>query len=198
MFISHRVNSLNATIATEIFSVADGIEFDIRDTNGRIVVQHDPFNDGQDFTDFVKFCVPNKMYIVNVKSEGIEAAAIATMDAHGLTDFFLLDCSIPMMVRLGRSGEKRMAVRYSEYESLDTVRAMAPFVSWVWVDTFSVLPLTHALAAEIRGLGLKMCLVSPELQGQQDKVSVYRHLLNEMGVYMDAVCSKQYNRALWT
>jgi hypothetical protein len=197
MFISHRVNYLDSTIAANIFSAADGIEFDIRDSGGRILVQHDPFKDGQDFKNFLTFCVPNKIYIVNVKSEGIEALAIDLMEAHGLTNFFLLDCSIPMMVRLGRSGEKRLAVRYSEYESLETVRTMAPFVSWVWVDTFTSLVLTTAIANEIHSLGLRICLVSPELQGQQEKVEMYRDRLKAEGVYVDAVCSKQYNREHW-
>ena len=42
MFIAHRVNQLDETVAAEIFGAADGIEFDIRDTGGDIVVQHDP------------------------------------------------------------------------------------------------------------------------------------------------------------
>jgi hypothetical protein len=197
MFIAHRVNQLDETIAAEVFGAADGIEFDIRDTGGEIVVQHDPFLGGQLFTDFLKFCPSNKFYIVNVKSEGIERRAIADLEAHGITQFFLLDCSIPMMVRLGKEGERRLAVRFSEYESLATVEAMAPFVSWVWVDVFTQLPLTSFVEKFIRQRGLKLCLVSPELQGQQEKLVDYKILLAKRGVTIDAVCSKLYNRGLW-
>jgi hypothetical protein len=198
MFIAHRVNQLNETVAAEVFGAADGIEFDIRDTGGEIVVQHDPFLTGQRFTDFLKFCPSNKFYIVNVKAEGIEQRAIADLEAHGITQFFLLDCSIPMMVRLGKLGERRLAVRFSEYESLATVEAMAPFVSWVWVDVFTQLPLTNAIETSIRNHGLKLCLVSPELQGQQEKITEYKHLLTLRSVNIDAVCSKLYNRGLWS
>ena len=197
MFIAHRVNQLDETVAAEVFGAADGIEFDIRDTGGMIVVQHDPFLGGQLFTDFLKFCPSNKFYIVNVKSEGIERRAIADLEAHRITQFFLLDCSIPMMVRLGKMGERRLAVRLSEYESLSTVEAMGPFVSWVWVDVFTQLPLTNAIETSIRTYGLKLCLVSPELQGQQEKVVDYKTLLAKRGVTIDAVCSKLYNRGLW-
>jgi hypothetical protein len=197
MFIAHRVNQLDETIAAEVFSAADGIEFDIRDTGGEIVVQHDPFLGGQLFTDFLKFCPSNKFYIVNVKSEGIERRAIADLEAHGITQFFLLDCSIPMMIRLGKEGERRLAVRFSEYESLATVEAMAPFVSWVWVDVFTQLPLTSFVEKFLRQRGLKLCLVSPELQGQQEKLVDYKILLAKRGVTIDAVCSKLYNRGLW-
>jgi len=197
MFISHRVNQLDETIAAEVFEVADGIEFDIRDTGGEIVVQHDPFVGGQRFTDFLKFCPSNKFYIVNVKSEGIELRAIADLEVCGITQFFLLDCSIPMMVRLGKMGERRLAVRFSEYESLATVEAMAPFVTWVWVDVFTKLPLTSFVETFIRNRGLKLCLVSPELQGQQEKIAEYKTLLAKRGVTIDAVCSKLYNRCIW-
>jgi len=197
MFIAHRVNQLDDTIAAEVFGAADGIEFDIRDTGGEIVVQHDPFLTGQRFTDFLKFCPSNKFYIVNVKAEGIEQRAIADLEAHGITQFFLLDCSIPMMVRLGKLGERRLAVRFSEYESLATVEAMAPFVSWVWVDVFTQLPLTSFVETFLRHRGLKLCLVSPELQGQQEKVVEYETLLAKRGVTIDAICSKLYNRGLW-
>lgn len=197
MFIAHRVNQLDETIAAEVFGAADGIEFDIRDTGGEIVVQHDPFLGGQLFTDFLKFCPSNKFYIVNVKSEGIERRAIADLEAHGITQFFLLDCSIPMMIRLGKEGERRLAVRFSEYESLATVEATAPFVSWVWVDVFTQLPLTSFVEKFLRQRGLKLCLVSPELQGQQEKLVDYKTLLAKRGVTIDAVCSKLYNRGLW-
>ena len=197
MFIAHRVNQLDETVAAEVFGAADGIEFDIRDTGGDIVVQHDPFLGGQLFTDFLKFCPSNKFYIVNVKSEGIERRAIADLEAHGIMQFFLLDCSIPMMVRLGKEGERRLAVRFSEYESLATVGVMAPFVSWVWVDVFTQLPLTSFVETFLRNRRLKLCLVSPELQGQQEKVVEYKTLLAERGVTIDAVCSKLYNRGVW-
>jgi hypothetical protein len=197
MFIAHRVNQLDDTIAAEVFGAADGIEFDIRDTGGEIVVQHDPFLTGQRFTDFLKFCPSNKFYIVNVKAEGIEQRAIIDLEAHGITQFFLLDCSIPMMVRLGKMGEHRLAVRFSEYESLSTVESMAPFVSWVWVDVFTQLPLTSFVETFLRHRGLKLCLVSPELQGQQEKVIEYKTLLAKRGVTIDAVCSKLYNSDLW-
>jgi hypothetical protein len=197
MFIAHRVNQLDETVAAKVFGAADGIEFDIRDTGGDIVVQHDPFLGGQLFTDFLKFCPSNKFYIVNVKSEGIELRAIADLEAHGIMQFFLLDCSIPMMVRLGKEGERRLAVRFSEYESLATVGVMASFVSWVWVDVFTQLPLTNAIETSIRNHGLKLCLVSPELQGQQEKIREYKHLLTLRSVNIDAVCSKLYNRGLW-
>jgi hypothetical protein len=197
MYIAHRINYLDARIAAEVFAAADGIEFDIRDSAGQIIVTHDPFSSGQLFADFLSFCVPNKFYIVNVKSEGIESVAISALEAAGIRQFFLLDCSIPAMVRLGRAGETRMAVRFSEYESLETVLSMAPFVQWVWVDVFARLPLDAASASTIHNAGLKICLVSPELQAQQEKLFEYKCALLASGVGIDAVCTKLHNISSW-
>lgn len=191
MIISHRINFLDSDISKTIFNDVDGIEFDIRSSGGDIIVQHDPFVKGQLFSDFLSFCPPDKLYIVNIKSEGIERVAIQHLEEHTIHNFFLLDCSIPMMVRLGKEGERRMAVRFSEYESIDTVVKMAPFVSWVWVDVFSQFPLTKEIEEQIHALGLLICVVSPELQGQSDKRMIYKQMMENMTI--DAICTKFKN-----
>lgn len=196
--IAHRINYLDAESAADIFSHCDGIEFDIRDVDDHLVVTHDPYTRGQLFTDFVKFCVPNKFYIVNVKSEWIEEDAIKVMTDAGLHNFFLLDCGVPSIVRLGRTGERRMAARFSEFESAETVLALARagYISWVWVDVFSTLPLTKKHIEMFHAAGLGICLVSPELQGQKDKLLLYKTALTHCGP-VDAVCTKVANGSTW-
>jgi len=182
---------LDSKIAAAVFSAADGIEFDIRDSNGQLIVQHDACKEGQLFSEFLTFCPQNKLYIVNVKAEGIEELAIKLLTEHGIQNFFLLDCGMPSLVRLGRTGEKRLAVRFSEYESFETVVAVAPFVSWIWVDVFTRLPLTKSFSEQAKQLGLRLCLVSPELQGQPEKREEYLAYCRENGIELDAICTKQ-------
>ena len=189
MIIAHRVNFFNER-STEVFSIADGIEFDIRDDGGEIIVQHDAFTGGQLFSVFLSFCDPSKFYIVNVKSEGIEERALALLEKFKISNFFLLDCSIPAIVKLGKRGEKRIAVRFSEYESAETVLAMANFVSWVWVDVFTCLPLLKKHEVRFREAGLKLCMVSPELQAQPEKLDMYKAQLELQDIKIDAVCTK--------
>jgi hypothetical protein len=198
--IAHRVNQLNDETAKRIFQECDGIEFDIRDSGGELIVCHDAFatvNDCQRFDEFVQYCPTDKLYIVNAKAEGIEERAIAVLEARGIRNFFLLDCGMPAMYRLSQKGETRLAIRFSEYESLETVRLMKDLVQWVWVDVFSVLPLTAQTANQIREWGLKICLVSPELQGQQDKLVSYKKYLEEIGANLEAVCTKNWNISAW-
>lgn len=199
-FISHRVNFLDAKQSLEIFSSCDGIEFDIRDQGNIIVVQHDPFKDGQDFSEFLKYCPADKLYIVNVKAEGIEEDAIAMLEAAGIRNFFLLDCSIPSIMRLNKAGETRIAVRFSEVESAESVFffAQKAKVQWVWVDCFTSLgALSPFVAAAFQTFGLKICLVSPDLQGRPEEVEAYAEGLKQQGISVDAVCAKSWNLDHW-
>ena len=101
------------------------------------------------------------------------------------------------MMRLGAKGERRMACRFSEVESIDTVLLLSRYVKWVWIDVFSKLPLTRALAEQMFEHDLHLCLVSPELQKQQEKVESYRNYLMEQGIVLDAICAKDYNHSIW-
>ena len=197
MFITHRINRLDKDISNQIFSISDGIEFDIRDSNGHIIVQHDPFLDGQLLTDFVKYCPSDKFYIVNVKSEGIEQDAITILESNNITSFFLLDCSIPSIIKLKNKGERRTCVRFSEYESLDTIQLMKDVVTWVWIDVFTKMPLNSDIYKILKSYNLKICLVSPELQNQPEKITEYKKYLDDNNIILDAVCSKYHNKTKW-
>jgi hypothetical protein len=184
--IAHRINNLDL----ESFPEADGIEFDVRDSNGRIIVTHDPFTEGQNLEEFISFCPPEKFYIVNVKSEGIEFRILELLEQYKIKNFFFLDCSIPMMVKLGKQYTKKLAIRLSEYESIETVKKMAHLVEWVWIDTFTKIPLTQEQEQELHSLGLKLCFVSPELQRQPELVPIYIQSLATEQIKIDAVCCK--------
>ncbi len=196
MIIAHRINNLDSE-SQDIFRVADGIEFDVRDSDGKIIVTHDPFTTGQLFEDFLFYCDPSKFYIVNIKSEGIEYRILELLKEHSIQNFFFLDCSIPMMVKLGKQYTNKLAVRFSEYESIETVKKMASLVEWVWVDTFTKIPLTQEQQEELHQLGLKLCFVSPELQGQPNKVNEYIQELHNKQINLDAVCCKTHFIDAW-
>ena len=42
-----------------------------------------------------------------------------------------------------------------------------------------------------------MCLVSPELQGQPEKIGSYAQQILKEGIAFDAVCTKAYNIDRW-
>jgi hypothetical protein len=176
--IRHRVNTIEELHNTPI---EYGIEFDIREGQHGIVVTHDPWTTGVSFDTFIaqyrhSFC------IVNVKSEGIEYEALRILKTNGIEKFFLLDCSFPMIVRLSKCGERRIAVRVSEYESVETAICMNQHVDWIWLDNFEKLPSVDR-CMELKNAGFRICLVSPELQCRNDS-ALY------LSKYIDAVCTK--------
>ena len=84
-------------------------------------------------------------------------------------------------------------VRVSEYESVDTALQMPARPDWVWLDSFTgALPPRDDLA-RIAEAGLKVMLVSPELQARQPEAEVdsLRTRLADAGLTLVAVCTKR-------
>lgn len=194
-YIAHRINT-----AAQLREVppAYGVELDARDgLDGRIYLQHDPFTAGEDFEEYLKEYRPHGTMIVNVKSERLELKARELLQKYGVEDYFFLDCSFPMVKLLTDMGERRIALRYSELEGMDTLRNMAGLIDWVWVDCFTKMPLTHTDYCELKDMGYKLCLVSPDLVGREQEITAYRGLIDERGIGFDAVCGKIYNAGQW-
>ncbi|MCY9517646.1 PI-PLC domain-containing protein [Paenibacillus apiarius] len=193
-FISHRVNKKE-----ELEQLSDeyGVEIDLRDDiSGRIYMEHDPFKDGEDFEEYLKAYHHGTM-ILNIKSERIELRVLELLQKYNLNRYFFLDSSFPMIKLLSDQGEKKVALRYSEFEGIDTLSAMQGKVEWVWVDCFTRLPLNYKIYQEIKAMGYKLCLVSPELQGQPDKIEEYAEQIRNENIIFDAICTKEYNIAKW-
>jgi len=174
----HRVNTLDSTDSSL------GIEFDVREgPGGTILVTHDPWTSGPELSAFLAVH-RHTFYIVNIKCEGIEYEVLRLLKDANIENFFLLDCSFPMIHKLSLKGETRLALRFSEYEEF---RRMQGRAQWVWVDVFSRIPLGPKDCDELHALGYKLCLVSPELQQQPEKLETYKQVLEG---HLDMVCTK--------
>ena len=182
IIVRHRVNTLEELDAVH---PSMGIEFDVREARekGGIVVTHDPWGSGPNLDVFLSKC-RHAFYIVNVKCEGIEYAVLELLQKYRIENFFLLDCSFPMMYKLE---EPRIAVRISEFEDVSTAIRMSQRAEWVWIDVFNHIPVTLHDCARLHELGYRICLVSPELQKQPDRLDEYRA---QLGFFVDMVCTK--------
>lgn len=192
-FISHRINTINELINLHTDS---GVEIDLRDNGDRLILAHDPFKDGEDFEDYLKHYHHGTM-ILNIKSERIEHRVLELLRKYKIKDYFFLDSSFPMIYLLSKEGENNVALRFSEYEGLDTILNMKNRVKWVWVDCFNKLPITSQSFHLLKSNGFKLCLVSPELQGQDEKIAKYKSYLESEHIVFDAVCSKTHLAHLW-
>lgn len=194
LFIAHRINTIEEL---DKLPSKYGVELDLRDDlNGRIYIQHNPFEPGEDFEEYLKH-YHHGLMILNIKSERIEHKVLELIDKYAVKDYFFLDSSFPMIKLLSDMGETNIALRFSELEGLDTIRNMAGKATWVWVDCFTRLPIDKESYTELKKLGYKLCMVSPELEGQPEKLDEYKAFLEENQIVMDAVCTKVYNVEQW-
>lgn len=193
-FFAHRINTIDDL---EKIDNNIGIEFDLRDYTDNIIIQHDPYKNGELFTEYIKK-VNNRDMILNVKCERIEHDILNILRINNYKgSYFFLDCSFPMIFSLSKKGEKNIALRFSEYEGIDILRTMKGLVSWVWVDVFTKLPLTYEICKEIKEMGYNICLVSPELQGHVEDIEIYAKQIIDDKLIIDAICTKSYNIAKW-
>jgi hypothetical protein len=192
-YIAHRINRIK-----ELKKIPKeyGVELDLRDFGGRLVLQHEPFMDGEDFAEYLKHYDHGTM-ILNIKSERIERKVLELVQKYNIKDYFFLDSSFPMIYSLSKSGEKNIALRFSEFEGIDTILNMKGKIDWIWVDCFSKLPIDNENYNLLKQHGFKFCLVSPELQGQDEKIEEYKKYLNDKNIIFDAVCTKIYNAKRW-
>lgn len=193
-FIAHRINTIKEL---KQLPFEYGVELDLRDDlNGRIYIQHNPFEGGEDFEGYLKEYHHGTM-ILNIKSERIEHKVLEMIANYDVKSYFFLDSSFPMIKLLSDIGEHNIALRFSEIEGLDTIRNMAGKATWVWVDCFTRLPINKESYVELKEMGYKLCMVSPELEGQPEKLEEYKQFLKQNDILMDAVCTKTYNFDKW-
>jgi len=174
-----------------------GVEVDIRSFGEDLIIHHDPFVAGERFEEWIAE-YDHRLLILNVKEEGLEERLLSLMADHKIEEFFFLDQSFPFLIRTARSGESRCAVRVSEYESIETALTLSGQIDWVWVDCFNRFPLDRKQVQTLQQAGMKLCLVSPELQGRTDpaEITSMRQLIDREGISVDAVCTKEPD--LWS
>jgi len=187
--IIHRVNSIKKLKQVD---TSFGVEIDIRSFGDKLILNHEPFENGELFSEWLKF-YNHKFLILNTKEEGLEEMILLELGKKGINNFFFLDLSFPFLIKLANEGEKRCAVRLSEFEDIKTVINLSGLVSWVWVDCFTKFPMTRLeldLLKETHGFNL--CIVSPELQGRGSETDIKKFVndINMLNLNIDAVCTK--------
>ena len=195
-FICHRINKLEEL---KKIDVNLGVELDIRDDHktGELILAHDPFVEGENFESYLQFYNHNTL-ILNIKSERVELECLKLLEKYNINNYFFLDSSFPMINLLNKKfNNNKIASRYSEYECLEFTENIKDLISWIWIDCFTILPLNKEIHERIKLLNKKICIVSPELQGQSEKIAIYKQQLIDNDIIPDAICCKEYNIYEW-
>ena len=186
--IAHRINSIDKL---KNLNSKLGVEVDIRSNEKNLVIGHDPFSDYINFKDWLYFYNHGTL-ILNVKENGLEEELIKTMKHFKKNNFFILDQSFPYLISTINTGEKRCAIRLSEYESINTVLSLKDQLYWVWIDFFTKFPIDFEIYEILKKSNFKLCFVSPELQGHSHSTCLdLKNYINENQMSFDAVCTKK-------
>jgi hypothetical protein len=184
LLYSHRINSISKLEET---NCENGVEFDIRSNGEDLYLHHDAFGKGELFSDWLNHFDHAGM-IVNTKCEGMEEKIIGMLHNKHIENYFLLDMSLPFMVKWMKKGFTKMAVRHSKYEPIEYTMKFAGCAEWVWVDCFDGEAADRKILEELKR-HFKVCIVSPELQGYPiDLIEVFKDKWKN--IELDGVCTK--------
>ena len=192
--IIHRVNNLNEL---KKIDKSYGVEVDIHAYGEKLIVNHSAFENGSELSEWLSIC-GDRLVILNIKEEGIESRVRDMAVKFGIKNFMLLDLSFPALVKMSNKGESRIAIRVSEYESVENALLFESKIDWVWLDCFQGFPLTDEEFQKLKKSEFKICLVSPELHGpprNKEDIQYFQNCMHSIGAEVDAVCTK--NPELW-
>jgi hypothetical protein len=140
-----------------------GVETDIRDYKGELVISHDIASDEcmlvTDFFELYNRIDSSLPLALNIKSDGLQNALQSLIKKHQIRNFFLFDMSIPDLLVSLRCGLP-VFTRESEFEK------ELPFYTQslgVWIDEFENHWIDEKTIQKHIQNDKIVCIVSPEL-----------------------------------
>lgn len=176
-----------------------GIETDIRDYEGKLVIAHNVPTPGEPlmlFDDFLqlylRYATPRYLAI-NIKSDGLQELLLQALKRSQIEKYFVFDMSVPDTLAYRQKGI-RFFSRVSEYEEQPV---MFEHCDGIWVDAFhSIWYRTRDLYCYLEKRK-KICIVSPELH-QREYLNLWENLKKDGLHLYDSVllCTDFPDRAI--
>lgn len=145
------------------FHLGFGIETDVRDFNGQLVISHDPVQSNcMELEELFELYIRYKtrpILAFNIKADGLQAALQQLLTSFGIQNYFVFDMSVPDSLLYISRGMPTYT-RHSEYEPVPPYYALA---SGVWLDEFNGHWFSDDTVEKHLNAGKVVCLVSPEL-----------------------------------
>ncbi|MEN8721594.1 MAG: hypothetical protein ABF335_01770 [Alphaproteobacteria bacterium] len=145
-----------------------GLETDVRDLDGKLVISHDPPEIAENtlyleaLLDFYKSNECRGWLAINIKADGLSAPVANALASRNIDRYFVFDMSVPDSLAYIKN-DMRAYVRLSEYEGESILQSMA---SGVWVDNFSGDFDQIGAANRLLQSNKQVAIVSPELHGR--------------------------------
>ena len=172
--IAHKINKIR-----KLKSLPEkyGSEIDLRSFGSKIILNHDPYKTGDKLEDYLENYNHGTL-IFNIKESGLEYETIRLAKKYKIKKFFLLDVEMPLICINKNTINKYMSVRFSEYESINTISKFKNNIGWIWIDTFKNLPFQKKDLNVVRKFN--SCLVCPERWGRTWDITKYFKLLKRI------------------
>ena len=143
-----------------------GIETDLRDDRGRVVISHDPARGDELTLDDLLIEHARRgrqtLLALNVKADGLAAAVAAAIAAHGTPRCFVFDMSVPDMFAWADAG----VALYTRWSDVEPDPVLLDRSTGLWLDGMErdwwAVESVRARLAE----GSSVAVVSPELHGR--------------------------------
>jgi hypothetical protein len=139
-----------------------GIETDLRDFNGNVVISHDiPTEHCITFKQFMAIVqeYPSQTLSLNIKSDGLQE--LSKKDLGSYPDYFFFDMSVPDTLGYSRS----QLIFFTRFSDIELHPTLLNESAGVWLDNFSSNVLDVNSLDGFLDLNKKVVLVSPELHG---------------------------------
>lgn len=195
----HRINTIEAlaTVPTRY-----GVEIDIRNEGGELLLSHDPIVPECSYDRLEDYLEAFAHYgiIFNLKEAGLEDRVLSLAAKYNIQNYFLLDVEFPYLYRATRrEGIREIAVRFSEAEPIEMVEAQmqdgVPLLDWVWIDTNTTLPLSADTV--LRLTPFKTCLVCPERWGRPEDIPQYAAQMRALSFTPTAIMTALPHAQTW-
>ena len=144
-----------------------GLEFDVRDSFGQLVISHDPTaNPGSlNFEDVVElFSKYEAPMAINIKSDGLLPRLLSTLGSLEKKRYFVFDMSIPETIKYLKAGVPTF-MRISEFEQNSLLHEKS---SGIWLDAFEGDWWTNE--SQVFQDFKALCVVSSELHGRDEEM----------------------------
>lgn len=152
------------------FDAGLGVETDVRDCDGTLVISHDmprrlsnrPLFSFDDFLALYTSGGSRPTLALNIKADGLAAPIKAALTKHGITEYFVFDMSVPdTQAYLGVG--LNVFTRWSEFETGSKLDNSA---TGIWLDAFEDPFVSPQSILEVVRGGKRVAIVSPELHNK--------------------------------
>lgn len=142
-----------------------GIETDLRDVKGNIVISHDmPTGNEMTFEDLlIMLDGRNLPLALNIKADGMAGKIKQMLEKYQVDNYFTFDMSTPEMVYQCRLGLKI----FTGLSELVPNPIMLDKAEGVWLDSFYSDWFSEKEILNILNANKKICIVSPELHNRE-------------------------------